>query len=96
MRPDLAASRPLHAPGLSTRHHEGTHTIEDSTGAMRCTLNATALAVWDLCDGSTSPLEMVDAMGSLFDAPMAVLDRDVEAALHLFSRLGLLQGLETS
>jgi hypothetical protein len=96
VRADLAASRPKHAPGFSTGHRHGVHTIEDGTGASLCTLNATALAVWDLCDGCTSPQEMVDAMGSVFDAPVTVLDRDVEVALDLLSRLGLLEGIEGS
>jgi len=44
-------------------------------------LNPTALALWELCDGSTSIEEMVSAVAELFALPTGQARRDVETAL---------------
>ena len=93
MRQELAGSRPARAPGLAARHGSGTLTIEDAAGTQQYEVNATALAVWDLCDGDTSPAEMVDAMTSIFDASPEVVERDVVSVLDHLASLGLVRGI---
>lgn len=96
MRTELATCRPSRAPGLAARHLSGTHTIEDPDGSQRFVINETALAVWDLCDGATSPAEMVNAMTSIFNAPPQVVERDVASVLENLASLGLVQGIPES
>ena len=92
MRRGVAWFRPAQVPGLAARRDSGTLTIEDATGARRYEVNATALAVWDLCDGRTSATEMIDAMASIFDAPRHVVERDVVSVLDHLASLGLISG----
>jgi hypothetical protein len=94
MRPDLALVRPARAPGLAAHHGAGTLTIEDATGTQRFEVNATALAVWDLCDGATSAAEMIEAMASIFDAPPQVVADDVATVLDHLASLGLISGIQ--
>jgi len=54
-------------------------------------LNDTALALWELCDGSTSVDEMVAAIDLLYDAEAAVIRRDVETVLRKFAVLKLVE-----
>ncbi len=63
--------------------------VGDVTDAGTVELNATAYAVWQLCDGETTVSEMVDAAIELFDAPDDVIAADVERLLHELRSLGL-------
>jgi hypothetical protein len=54
--------------------------VDDSGDAFR--LNDTAYALWELCDGSTTVGEMVDAASELFAAPPEQLRHDVTVALQ--------------
>jgi len=53
-------------------------------------LNETALALWQLCDGSTSVDEMVSAISLLFDLPLETIEQDVNAALATMTDLGVI------
>jgi hypothetical protein len=92
MRQELAISRPMRAPGLSAHHEVGALTIEDAAGTQRFEVNATALAIWDLCDGDTSAAEMIEAMSSIFAAPPQVVAEDVATVLDHLASLGLIDG----
>lgn len=96
MTHELASSRPARVPGLSARHGSGTFTIEDAAGSQRFEVNATALAVWDLCDGRTSTAEMIEAMTSVFNAPSEIVERDVVSVLVHLASLGLVVGVPGS
>lgn len=54
-------------------------------------LNETALAIWELCDGETSPEEMVDAVVTLFGMHQDVVEEDVKRILGDFEHAGLLE-----
>lgn len=54
-------------------------------------LNTTALALWELCDGITTIVEMVNALNLFFDADQQVIHDDVVAALDDLAGLGFLQ-----
>lgn len=54
-------------------------------------LNETALAIWELCDGETSPDEMVDAVVTLFGMHQDVVEEDVKRILGEFEHAGLLE-----
>jgi hypothetical protein len=57
-------------------------------------LNATALALWELCDGLTTSEEMVSAICVLFDADRPVIAADVQRALGEFESRHLLEWVD--
>ncbi len=63
--------------------------FDPSTGALHL-LNDTALAIWELCDGETSPEEMVEAICDLCSMHPDVVIEDLERVLEHFERSGLL------
>jgi hypothetical protein len=68
----------------------GGHRLTDpATGAVHV-LNETALALWELCDGRTTPAEMVAAVEALFSCGRDVAERDVNRTLVEFDRAGLI------
>jgi hypothetical protein len=63
--------------------------VDDSGDAFR--LNDTAYALWELCDGSTTVGEMVDAASELFAAPPEQLRHDVTGALQRLTDAHLIE-----
>jgi Coenzyme PQQ synthesis protein D (PqqD) len=68
--------------------------VEPDSGSVHI-LNATALAIWVLCDGSTAPAEMVDAICELSGLPEAVVNEDVERTLARFSEIDIVRWEES-
>lgn len=68
-------------------------TVVTPAGA-RLLLNDTAAAAWELCDGQTRVAEIVGAMGELYSASLATIERDVWSALRELQRLGLVELLD--
>jgi PqqD family protein of HPr-rel-A system len=54
-------------------------------------LNETALAIWDLCDGETSPEEMMSAICDVTSLPTEVVAEDVERILLEFDHAELIE-----
>ncbi len=52
-------------------------------------LNPTASAIWELCDGTTTLDELIDAICQVFSVPHGVALRDVAAALAQLEEAGL-------
>lgn len=52
-------------------------------------LNESARAIWELCDGETSPEEMVDAISILTGIPEQQARRDVIATMEDLAASGL-------
>ena len=53
-------------------------------------LNATATAIWVLCDGETTPDEMVEAICELSGLPREVVVEDVRRILLQFEEADIL------
>ncbi|MGH9177607.1 MAG: PqqD family protein [Acidimicrobiales bacterium] len=66
----------------------------DHSGRNLYRLNPTALALWELCDGTTLPEEMVEAICTLFTGIYDVIQEDVERTLQAFTRAGLVEWQE--
>ena len=62
--------------------------IDDQEGGTHV-LNPTARAIWELCDGTTTLDELVDAICKVFSVPHGVALRDVAAVLAQFEGAGL-------
>ena len=54
-------------------------------------LNASAKAIWDLCDGSTRPEEMASAIAELTGLSVEQAGADVDATLGALKQLGLVE-----
>jgi hypothetical protein len=55
-------------------------------------LNDSARAIWELCDGETSPAEMAEAISELTGLDSQDAIHDVESTLSLLRGLGLVVG----
>ncbi|HEX2027371.1 MAG TPA: HPr-rel-A system PqqD family peptide chaperone [Nitriliruptorales bacterium] len=67
--------------------------FDPRSGAVHL-LNDTALAIWDLCDGDTYPVEMIDAVCDLSGMHPDVVTEDIERVLSEFDRVGLVEWIE--
>jgi PqqD family protein of HPr-rel-A system len=86
----LMIDLPARRPDVWLRQAEGENVVFDpSTGAVHI-LNATALAIWELCDGQTRTGEMVGAICGLSGLPRDVVEEDVGRILSEFQRAGIL------
>ncbi len=65
--------------------------LYDGNSEMGYSLNASAKAVWDACDGSKTVLQICDDLSGVFDIPADELLVDVRLALEQFLALGLIR-----
>ena len=82
---------PWHADGVVLRQTGDRNELVDRRGTTVHTLNGTALALWELCDGETTPQEMADAALTLFDADPLTVEHDIAETLRSLTLAGLLQ-----
>lgn len=54
-------------------------------------MNPSAFAIWELCDGETSPKEMADAVAELTGVDSARAQSDLEKGLTDLAALGLVR-----
>lgn len=66
-------------------------TVYDAEADSLHVLNASAKAIWELCDGSTSPDEMAAAISELTGLDTDSARVDVDATLIALGELGLLE-----
>jgi hypothetical protein len=85
---------PRQSPGVAMRHVKGRTVLQNAGGEELCELNATARALWELCDGETSPEEMVEAICAIHDAPRETIEDDVRRTLGAFTDAGALESPE--
>ncbi len=81
-------SRP-HATGVLGKDLGDEYLFYDSTHERVHVLNATARAIYLLCDGSASVREIVDRFGARFAIDDGIARRDVEETLDRLVTLGL-------
>ncbi len=70
--------------------HRGRKSFLIDEREQALSLNNTALALWELCDGVTTVDEMVNAIDSFFNADRDVIRHDVEATLRELADLGFI------
>ena len=83
--------RPLRKDGLFVRQARGENAVYDPATGQVHLLNATAYAIWDLCDGSTDPEEMIDAICEISRMHRDLVSEDVRRVLSEFDAAGLLR-----
>jgi PqqD family protein of HPr-rel-A system len=85
----VTSQRPTRRPDVWLRQAEGENVVFDPTTGAVHILNATALAIWELCDGDTLVGEMVEAICGLSGLPRDVVQEDVERILKEFEQAGI-------
>lgn len=83
--------KPLRKDGLFVRQARGENAVYDPATGQVHLLNATAYAIWDLCDGSTDPEEMIDAICEISRMHRDLVSEDVRRVLAEFDAAGLLR-----
>lgn len=91
MSTDLSVtSRPRRRPDLWLRTSGDETVLVDPGHDAVHVLNATAVALWELCDGETAVEEMITAIVNLFDADEPRVRRDVVGVLGDMVAKGML------
>lgn len=63
--------------------------VYDDVGQLLILLNASAGAVWNLCDGTTTVAEMVQELAETYPEDARVIGGDVRETLRKLAELGL-------
>jgi PqqD family protein of HPr-rel-A system len=82
--------RPVRKPEVWLRQAGDENAVYNPSNGSVHLLNETALAIWDLCDGQTSPEEMVTAVCELTGMHPDIVSEDVQRILGEFEEAGLL------
>lgn len=91
MTSEVRQRRPIRREGVWLRATGEENAVYDpATGALHL-MNETARAIWELCDGDTTPAEMVEAICEVSRLHPDVVAEDVERTLGEFDRLGILR-----
>lgn len=80
-----------HPAAVHATTSEGAHVLRRHDDGSEHLLNETALALWQLCDGTVTAEEMIEGVCALFDAPREAIADDVGAALDQLWRAGLVR-----
>ena len=73
------------------REGDQTAVYDPNTGRLYA-LNASALALWELCDGATTASEMAEALSELTGLATETTLEEVIATLEILLHQGLIQG----
>ncbi|CAN5206660.1 hypothetical protein BH20ACT24_BH20ACT24_02870 [soil metagenome] len=82
--------RPSRSPEVWLRQAGRENVLYHPSNESVHLLNNTALAIWDLCDGETSPKEMIDAICQVSSLPREVVAEDVRRILSDFEKANLI------
>jgi PqqD family protein of HPr-rel-A system len=76
--------KPARKADVWLRQSDNENLVFDPGSGVVHMLNATAMAIWVLCDGETDPEEMVEAICELSGLPRDVVIEDVRRILLQF------------
>lgn len=80
---------PLRIPDVTVEHRDDGHVLRRPGRNTAHLLNETALALWQLCDGATTPEEMAEAVAELFGLDRATARHEVRRTLEELTEVGL-------
>jgi hypothetical protein len=90
----LRIERPVRRPDVWVRQVSGENAIYDPHTQAVHLLNDSALAIWEQCDGETTPSEMVGAIIDVSGLHEDVVIEDVSRTLDEFDRAGLVRWVD--
>ena len=82
--------KPVRNPKVWLRQAGGENVVYDPTREAVHVMNTTAVAIWILCDGTTAPTEMIEAICALSALPYEVVEEDVKRILYDFDEVGVI------
>jgi Coenzyme PQQ synthesis protein D (PqqD) len=82
--------RPARNPDVWLRQAGSENVVYDPARETVHVMNATAFAIWVLCDGETAPTEMIEAICQLSGLPHEVVEEDVSRILGEFDEAGII------
>lgn len=82
--------KPARKADVWLRQSDTENVVYDPSSETVHMLNATAMAIWVLCDGETDPDEMVEAICELSGLPSDVVVEDVRRILLQFEEADIL------
>ena len=85
-----AGDVPRRRRGLTVRHHPEGAVIVDADGVEAVSLDDTAAALWELCDGETDVEEITEAVCTVWNVEPEVARRDVRMTLRVLGDAGVL------
>jgi hypothetical protein len=74
---------------LSEVQSDGSGLLYDPRTRYATALNATAVTVWEACDGTRGSAAIAEEIAADYDAPLDIVCRDVEALLTDLANRGL-------
>lgn len=80
--PDWTTAKPLKRGEIWVRRGGDETAVYDPESGRLCTLNASALALWELCDGDTTAAEMSEAVSELTAVGSDAASRQVIGTLE--------------
>lgn len=86
--------RPARRPEVWLRQAGDENAVYTPSSGEVYLMNETALAIWHLCDGATSPQEMVDVVCEVTRMHPDVVVEDVNRILTDFEQAGLIEWRE--
>jgi PqqD family protein of HPr-rel-A system len=86
----LHDGKPARKADVWLRQSDTENVVYDPSSGTVHMLNATAMAIWVLCDGETDPEEMVEAICELSGLPGEVVTEDVRRILLQFEEADIL------
>jgi hypothetical protein len=82
---------PMHRPGLRLHKQETGAALLDAHGREVGALDATAAALWELCDGETTTEEIVTAVCEVWAVDPETARHDIQAALGRLAEAGFVE-----
>jgi hypothetical protein len=89
--PSQSSATPERRADLHLEHRSDRAVLVTAAEEEVGVLDATAAALWELCDGETSVDEIVDAVCSVWAVDRAIAVRDVELTLDRLAAEGFLE-----
>jgi hypothetical protein len=90
----IRQGRPARRPDVWLRQAGKENALFDPASGALHLMNDTALAIWDLCDGETTPDEMIVAIVDISRLPQEIVAEDVGRILNDFERVGIIEWKE--
>lgn len=69
--------RPMRGASAVSREVQGALVVLDVRGGRYFALDEVGARVWSLCDGTRDVVEIASALATEYDAPAALIERDV-------------------
>ena len=92
----MVHARPCRLPGIEAHSLSDEMVLYSPDRDLALSLNRSARAIWELCDGTHTVLEISQELGRCFGCPDSELLSDVIEAITQLRTLGLVESEEST